>query len=60
MRANPTVTKNGTWVASGTGQPTIRAACTTNFLVQTVPTGTGAVATYPNTSDDFIEASAEL
>ena len=60
MRANPTVTVNGTWGVSNTGQPTIRAASATNFLLQAVATGTAALATYPNTSDDFLDASIEL
>jgi hypothetical protein len=60
MRATPTVTVNGTWIASNTAQPTIRAASATNFLLQTVPPSTAAIATYPNSSDDFIDASSEL
>jgi hypothetical protein len=60
MRATPTVTVNGTWAVSNTGQPTIRAASATNFLLQAVATGTAALATYPNTSDDFLDASIEL
>jgi hypothetical protein len=60
MRATPTVTVNGTWGVSNTGQPTIRAASATNFLLQAVATGTAALATYPNTSDDFLDANAEL
>jgi hypothetical protein len=60
MRATPTVTVNGTWAVSNTGQPTIRAASATNFLLQAAATGTAALATYPNTSDDFLDASIEL
>ena len=60
MRATPTVTIYGTWAVSNCGQPTIRGASTTNFLLQTVGTSTTAIATYPNSSDDIIDASAEL
>jgi hypothetical protein len=60
MRATPTVTVNGTWAVSNTGQPTIRAASATNFLMQAVATASGALAAYPNSSDDFIDASIEL
>jgi len=60
MRATPTVTVNGTWAVSNTGQPTIRAASATNFLLQAVATASLALATYPNTSDDFLDASIEL
>jgi hypothetical protein len=60
MRANPTVTVNGTWAAGNTGNPTIRAASATNFLLQSLATGTGALSTFPNSSDDFIDASIEL
>jgi len=60
MRATPTVTVNGTWAVSNTGQPTIRAASATNFLLQAGATANGALATYPNGSDDFLDASIEL
>ena len=60
MRATPTVTIYGTWAVSNCGQPTIRGASTTNFLLQTVGTSTTAIATYPNSSDDIIDASVEL
>jgi hypothetical protein len=60
MRASPAVTVNGTWVVSNTGQPTIRAASETNFILQAVAVATGPLATYPNSSDDFINASIEL
>jgi len=60
MRASPTVTVYGTWAVSNTGQPTIRAASASNFLLQTIPTSTAAVAVYPNSSDDYIDASIEL
>jgi hypothetical protein len=60
MRANPTVTVYGTWVVSNTGQPTIAGAGASNFILQTIATSTAAIATYPNTSDDIIDASAEL
>jgi len=60
MRANPTVTVNGTWAVSNTGQPTIRAASTTNFLLQAVASASGSLSTFPNGSDDFLDASIEL
>lgn len=60
MRANPTVTVYGTWVVSNTGQPTIAGAGASNFILQTIATSTAAIATYPNSSDDLIDASAEL
>jgi hypothetical protein len=60
MRANPTVTVNGTWAVGNTGQPTIRAASTTNFLLQAVASASGNLATYPNGSDDFLDANIEL
>jgi hypothetical protein len=60
MRASPVVTVYGTWVASNCGQPTIRGASTTTFLLQTIGTATTAIACYPNTSDDLIDASIEL
>jgi hypothetical protein len=60
MRATPTVTKYGTWAVSNTGQPTIRGASASNFLLQIAATGTGIATSYPNSSDDIIDASAEL
>jgi len=60
MRATPTVTIYGTWVVSNTGQPTIRGASSTNFLLQIVPTATGIATAYPDSSDDLIDASIEL
>jgi hypothetical protein len=60
MRATPTVTIYGTWAASNTGQPTIRGASASNFLVQIVPTATGIATAYPDSSDDLIDASIEL
>jgi len=60
MRATPTVTIYGTWLVSNCGQPTIPGAGATNFILQTIATASGALATYPNTSDDLIDASAEL
>ena len=60
MRATPTVTIYGTWAASNTGQPTIRGASSTNFLLQIVPTATGIATAYPDSSDDLIDASIEL
>lgn len=60
MRATPTVTVYGTWVVSNCGQPTIRGASSTSFLLQTVATATAAIAVYPNSSDDLIDASIEL
>jgi len=60
MRATPTVTIYGTWAVANTGQPTIRAASATNFLLQIVPTATGIASTYPDSSDDLIDASIEL
>ena len=60
MRATPTVTKYGTWAVSNCSQPTIPGASATNFILQAAATSTAAIATYPNTSDDLIDASAEL
>jgi hypothetical protein len=60
MRATPTITVYGTWAVSNTGQPTIRGASASNFLVQIVATTTGIATSYPNTSDDIIDASIEL
>lgn len=60
MRATPTVTVNGTWVVSSCGQPTIRGASTTNFLLQTIASSNTMIATYPNSVDDFLSASSEL
>jgi hypothetical protein len=60
MRATPTVTIYGTWAVSNTGQPTVRGASSTNFLLQIIPSATGIATTYPNSSDDLIDASAEL
>jgi hypothetical protein len=60
MRASPTVTVYGTWAVANTGQPTIRGASASNFLVQIVPTVTGIASSYPNSSDDYIDASIEL
>ena len=60
MRATPTVTVNGTWGVSNTGQPTIRASSQTNFMLQIVASATGIATTYPNTSDDYLAASIEL
>ena len=60
MRATPTVTKYGTWALSNCSQPTIPGASATNFILQAAATSTAAIATYPNTSDDLIDASAEL
>jgi len=60
MRATPTVTIYGTWAVVNTGQPTVRGASSTNFLLQIVPTATGIATTYPDSSDDLIDASIEL
>jgi hypothetical protein len=60
MRATPTVTVNGTWAVSNCSQPTIRGTSTTNFILQTIASATAAVACYANSSDDIIDASAEL
>jgi len=60
MRATPTVTIYGTWVVVNTGQPTVRGASSTNFLLQIVPTATGIATAYPDSSDDLIDASIEL
>jgi hypothetical protein len=60
MRATPTVTIYGTWAVANTGQPTIRGASSTNFLVQIIPTITGIATSYPDSSDDLIDASIEL
>jgi hypothetical protein len=60
MRATPTVTIYGTWAVANTGQPTIRGASSTNFLLQIVPTATGIATAYPDSSDDLIDASIEL
>jgi len=60
MRATPTITVYGTWAVNNTGQPTIRGASASNFLVQIVATTTGIATTVPNSSDDIIDASIEL
>jgi len=60
MRATPTVTIYGTWAVVNTGQPTVRGASSTNFLLQIVPTATGIATAYPDSSDDLIDASIEL
>jgi len=60
MRATPTITVYGTWAVSNTGQPTAVSASASNFALQTIATSTAAIATYPNTTDDLIDASAEL
>jgi hypothetical protein len=60
MRATPTVTVYGTWAVSNTGQPTAVSASASNFTLQTVATATAAIGVYPNSSDDLIDASAEL
>ena len=60
MRTNPTVTVYGTWGVSNCGQPTIRGTSSTNFILQVIATATAAVSTVPNSSDDVIDASAEL
>jgi hypothetical protein len=60
MRATPTITVYGTWAVTNTGQPTIRGASASSFLVQIVATTTGIATTFPNSSDDIIDASIEL
>jgi hypothetical protein len=60
MRATPTVTIYGTWAVANTGQPTIRGASSTNFIVQIIPSATGIATAYPDSSDDLIDASIEL
>jgi len=60
MRATPTFTIYGTWAVVNTGQPTVRGASSTNFLLQIVPTATGIATAYPDSSDDLIDASIEL
>jgi hypothetical protein len=60
MRATPTVTVYGTWAVSNTGQPTAVSASASNFTLQTIATATAAIGVYPNSSDDLIDASAEL
>ena len=60
MRATPTVTVYGTWSTSNCGQPTIRGASSSGFLLQTVATATAAIGVFPNSADDLIDASIEL
>ena len=60
MRATPSVIVNGTWAVANTGQPTIRAASVTNFLLQIIASTTGIATAYSNSSDDFLDANIEL
>ena len=60
MRATPTVTVNGTWLITNTGQPTIRGSSPSNFVVQIVATATGIATSYVSGSTNFISASIEL
>ena len=60
MRTAPTMAINGTWAVGNAAQPTIRAASATHWVLQAVPSSTAAFATYVNSSDDYVTASAEL
>ena len=60
MRATPTMTKSGTWVVSRCNQPSADVVGKKSFCIRTVTTSAGEYYFFPDTSDDRIEASAEL
>ena len=60
MRASPTVAVVGTWAVTNTGQPTIAGTSASGFTLQCIPSGTGYVAAYVNSSSNYITATAEL
>lgn len=60
MRTAPTITKNGTWEAVNTGQPSAVYISSQGFCYQTVTTGTGTFYIHPNSNDDSFTISAEL
>lgn len=63
MRAIPTVGKSGSWVASGVNQPTISAdySSKSGTVMRVTSTTTGsALYTYPDSTDDYIYADAEV
>jgi len=61
MRANPTVTKNGTWNVSGNnGQPTVLGTSTSGFSLRITGTASGQGYAYGQSSTTTVTSSAEL
>ena len=60
MRTAPTITKNGTWEAVNTGQPSAIYISSQGFCYQTSTTTTGTFYIHPNSNDDSFTISAEL
>lgn len=60
MRTAPTMTKNGTWGVANCNQPAIASASKTHWVLAIISTSTNPCYSTPNSSDDYITASAEL
>lgn len=61
MRANPTVTKNGTWNVSGNnGQPSVLGTSTSGFSLRITGTASGQGYAYGQSSTTTVTSSAEL
>lgn len=60
MRANPTITKNGTWGAASCGQPNGRLGTPLTWLMEALCTATVIIDSFTNSADDFFEFDAEL
>jgi hypothetical protein len=60
MRTSPTATKNGTWTASNCSQPSADFLSPIGFSLKITSTGAAVIFTYPDSTDDYIEFSAEL
>jgi hypothetical protein len=60
MRAIPTLTRNGTWNVTLTGQPTASNATTKGFELFADATGTGTAIVFPGATSATVTISAEL
>lgn len=60
MRAAPTLTKNGTWATINCAQPTPTVPTRNGYLIYSTITATGYSEFYSNSSDDYVDADAEI
>ncbi len=61
MRAIPTLTKTGTWVAGNSGQPSVVNPSVEGYEMLLTANGAGMVTTYPDGSGgNLVKADAEL
>jgi hypothetical protein len=54
----PTVTKNGTWAVSNTGQPTLPGYGVTGFAIQAIPTASGPTFVSNNAAGCYVSIEA--